>query len=53
MDYAWSSYLTCISDKSTKLKREEALNYFNDINNFKAVHKGGVDALDIERYLEI
>ncbi|MEO5990639.1 MAG: transposase [Ferruginibacter sp.] len=48
MDYAWSSYLTCVSNKTTKLKREEVINYFNDVSNFKFIHKQNTNALDIE-----
>ena len=38
MNYPWSSYITCISDKPTKLKRKEVIEIFNDIENFKYVH---------------
>jgi putative transposase len=53
MDYPWSSYLTCISDKPTKLKREEVINLFDDLVNFKSVHQLNVNCLDIEDYLEL
>ena len=39
LEYAWSSYLSCISDKPTKLKRQEVIEIFNDVENFKYVHQ--------------
>lgn len=50
-DYPWSSYLTCISVKSTKLKRETVIGWFDDVANFKAVHEGKVDFIKIEVWL--
>ena len=38
LEYAWSSYLSCLSDKPTKLKRQEVIEMFDDIENFKYVH---------------
>jgi REP element-mobilizing transposase RayT len=38
LDYPWSSYLTMLSPKTTKLNRTEVLNWFNDKNNFKKYH---------------
>ncbi len=39
IEYPWSSYITCISDKTTKLKRKEVLYLFDDLENFKYVHQ--------------
>ena len=39
LEYAWSSYLSCISDKPTKLKRQEVIEIFNDVENFKFLHR--------------
>ena len=39
LEYAWSSYLSCISDKPTKLKRQEVIEIFDDVENFKYVHQ--------------
>ena len=36
--YPWSSYETVISDKSTKLKRDEVLEQFGDKENFVYYH---------------
>ena len=38
IDYPWSSYHTILSDKPTKLKRQEVIEYFGDIENFKHSH---------------
>jgi putative transposase len=34
----WSSYLTCTSEKITKLKRDEVLKWFGDKKNFEEWH---------------
>ena len=39
LEYAWSSYLSCVVDKPTKLKRQEVIEKFNDVENFKYVHQ--------------
>ena len=51
MDYPWSSYLTCLSNKVTKLKRDEVVSYFDDIRNFKSMHEKGTAFSDIESIL--
>lgn len=38
IDYPWSSYHTILSDKLTKLKRQEVIEYYGDIENFKHSH---------------
>lgn len=38
LDYPWSSYLTVISPKTTKLKRAEVLAWFKDKTNFEKFH---------------
>lgn len=48
MDYAWSSYLTHISDKTTNLKKYEVLDLFEDLYNFKSLHMLSVDITDLE-----
>ena len=48
MDYPWSSYLTCISDKATKLERQEVINLFEDMQNFKSLHKLDIDISGLE-----
>ena len=39
LEYAWSSYLSCIDDKPTKLNRQKVIEIFNDVENFKYVHQ--------------
>ncbi len=39
IEYPWTSYHTIISKKPTKIKREELISYFDDIENFKYLHK--------------
>jgi REP element-mobilizing transposase RayT len=38
IEYGWSSYLTCVSDKETQLKREELRSWFDDLDHFKQQH---------------
>ena len=38
MDYPWSSYLTCISIKQTKLQRNQVLGWFDNNANFRYEH---------------
>ena len=38
LDYPWSSYLTIVSPKTTKLSRKEVLNWFRDKSNFEKYH---------------
>ncbi len=35
LEYPWSSYLTCLSVKPTKLKRESVMGWFDNEANFK------------------
>nr|WP_320120340.1 hypothetical protein [uncultured Marinifilum sp.] len=53
IEYPWSSYLSCISDKPTKMKREEVIEWFDDLDNFKFCHQQEIEILQIEKYLEI
>ena len=39
INYPWSSYITCISEQKTKLKRKEVIAIFEDVENFKIVHQ--------------
>jgi REP element-mobilizing transposase RayT len=53
LNYPWSSYTTCLSDKPTKLKRKEVMALFDDIENFKYVHELKSNGLPIETFLGI
>lgn len=48
--YSWTSYLTIISDKPTKLKRHEVINWFEDKENFIFLHKKEDTDLGLEKY---
>jgi putative transposase len=52
-EYPWSSYQTCLSDKSTKLRRNEVIDWFEDLANFKYVHEEKLEMENIEQWLEI
>jgi REP element-mobilizing transposase RayT len=51
LDWGWSSYLTIISVKPTRLSRETVLGYFDDEANFKAYHQQQHDLRDMENLL--
>ncbi len=53
VEYPWSSYLTCISIKPTKLHREQVIGWFDNQANFKYLHDQKVEVEQIERWLEI
>jgi hypothetical protein len=38
-DYPWSSYQTCLSDKKTRLKREQVMEWFDNRDNFSYLHQ--------------
>ncbi len=53
VEYPWTSYLSCISIKQTRLKRETVLGWFDDQANFKTAHNENVEIEKIERWLEL
>lgn len=53
INYPWSSYIICISDKPTKLKRQEVISVFNDVDNFKYIHEQKGNYFSIEMLLGI
>jgi len=53
LEYGWSSYLTCISLKSTGLQREEVIGWFDNLGNFKRLHDQRLEVMSIEKYLEL
>lgn len=52
LEYPWTSYLSCISIKPTKLQREEVIGWFDDKANFKTKHGEELDFIDLESWLE-
>jgi len=53
VEYSWTSYLTCISVKPTKLHREAVMGWFDSHGEFKLLHNEKVDVEAIDRWLEI
>lgn len=43
IEYPWSSYLTCISVKPTRLKRDAVLGWFDSEANFKDLHNEKIE----------
>jgi putative transposase len=52
INYPWSSYITCLSDKPTKLRRKEVIEIFDDIENFKYIHQLKSNDLLIETFFQ-
>jgi len=38
IEYPWSSYQTIVKQHKTKLKQEEVIDWFDDVENFKFYH---------------
>ncbi len=53
LEYPWSSYLSCISVKPTKLYRKSVIGWFDDDANFKYMHNGKLEIEAIEQWLEM
>jgi REP element-mobilizing transposase RayT len=53
LEYSWSSYLTYVSDKQTELKRETAINWFGNDQNFKSEHKKPIDYEFMDKWLDV
>ena len=52
-EYGWSSYLTCLSLKPTRLNRNETIEWFDDEVNFKYMHNKAVETMQLEEWLGI
>ena len=50
-EYPWSSYLSCISIKPTKLKRDAVMGWFDNEANFKYLHDGKIEIEKVEKWL--
>lgn len=53
LEYPWSSYLTCLSLKPTKLHRKAVLGWFDSHAEFKLLHNDKVDVEKMDKWLEI
>ena len=49
----WSSYLTCVSEKPTKLKREKIISLFNNIEDLKTFHNKKENFDSLENFLNL
>ena len=52
LGYRWSSYLTCVSVKTTKLHRESVLGWFNGQAEFKLLHNEKIDNEGMDKWLD-
>ncbi|MCK5029484.1 MAG: hypothetical protein KAR57_07615 [Bacteroidales bacterium] len=39
VEYPWTSYTSLVSEELTILKRKQVVEYFEDLENFKYLHK--------------
>jgi len=53
IEYPWSSYLTCISEKPTKLKRDKVISLFKNIDDLKTSHDKNENFYTLENYLNL
>mgnify|MGYP003681958556 CR=1 FL=1 len=53
LEYPWSSYLSCISVKPTKLLREDVVGWFDNTANFITEHGKKMDFRELEEWLGI
>jgi REP element-mobilizing transposase RayT len=52
LEYPWSSYLTCISVKPTKLHRDAVIGWFDNEAGFRQWHNQKIEFNQIENWLE-
>ncbi len=50
LEYPWTSYLSCISQKPTKIKRETVMEWFNTPENFKTNHKNKMTMTEFDEW---
>lgn len=53
VEYPWSSYLTCTSDKATKLKRDEVIAWFGGKTNYEEEHRKILDPIEMDIWLGV
>jgi putative transposase len=53
LEYPWSSYLTCVTVKSTKLNRKAVIGWFNNEEEFREMHENILEIDKIETLLEL
>jgi len=53
IEYPWSGYLSCISDKETKLNREAVIQLFGNKAKFDSEHGQDVNNEELEKWLNL
>ena len=53
LEYSWSSYITCISGKPTRLKRDQVLQWFGSVDDLQKNSLGKNELKEIDMWLEI
>ena len=53
LEYPWSSYISFLSDKSTRIMRKEVIEMFGNRKSFKTSHHEKQDIQIIERWLNL
>ena len=52
LEYTWSSYFDVISKDDTFIKRNQVIEWFDDVENFKYMHENkSIDTIEMEKYL--
>ncbi|WP_372776539.1 transposase [Mangrovibacterium sp.] len=51
LEYPWTSYLSCISLKPTKIKRDAVVGWFNDSAEFKTRHREALEFEELDGWL--
>jgi putative transposase len=52
-DYPWTSYLSCVSEKPTKLKREKVIDLFGGREKIPLLHQEDFDRKELEKWLDL
>jgi REP element-mobilizing transposase RayT len=53
LEYPWTSYVTCASDKPTKLKRNAVINIFGSRHHLTELHSEVFNSKEMDKWLEI
>ena len=53
LEYSWSGYLSCISDKQANKNREAIIQLFGNKDNFETEHNQESDFTEIEKWLNL
>ena len=53
LEYPWSSYLACTTEKLTKVKREEVVGWFGGLAGFVAAHDPAIERDEMDEWLGV